>query len=232
MHLTIESIGVGSVRPRRIILAVDPGITVESLPTGVRRMMRRGLEILESSQQIGPHTKYFPYVATSDKHRYPLVTGDDDTLYPRKWLEQLQAAARRHPGEVHCFRAHRAALKSGAFLPYNSWAPTSDTEPSILNFATGVSGVIYPPRVLNALNAHGDSFLQVCPRADDIWLHFIAVITETPIRQLNNRPRKFPEIWGSQRNALHTGNTANRENDVQISATYTRKAIDLLANAQ
>ena len=44
------------------------------------------------------------------------------------------------------------------------------TEASESVFATGVSGVAYPPELLGALRDRGDVFAQVCPRADDYWL--------------------------------------------------------------
>ncbi|MBX9919057.1 MAG: hypothetical protein K2Y33_04375 [Mycolicibacterium frederiksbergense] len=53
-------------------------------------------------------------------------------------------------------------------------------------FATGVSGVAYPPRLLETLRARGDEFADICPFADDFWLHYAAVATGVPIRQVRD----------------------------------------------
>ena len=37
--------------------------------------------------------------------------------------------------------------------------------------SAGMSGCIYPPSLLNKLKLAGPEFLQLCPRAGDVWLH-------------------------------------------------------------
>ena len=130
VHLTIESIGRGSVRPGRIILWVDPEVVVDELPEELQRLRRRGLEIASSPGRYGPHTKYFPYVMSEAPHDALLVTADDDSLYPRWWLASLQEAAAGSE-DVVCFRAHRVGFGAdGRLAPYNSWSPVAGTGPS------------------------------------------------------------------------------------------------------
>jgi hypothetical protein len=231
VHLTVESIGRGSVRPRRIVLWVDPDVVVEDLPPALLRMRERGLEIGVSPAPYGPHTKYFPYVVSEAPHDAPLVTADDDSLYPRTWLAVLQEAA-AGSDDVVCYRAHRVRFgPDGALAPYNSWTPVTDTTASPLNFATGVSGVAYPPAFLDELARLGDAFTDSCPRADDVWLHFAAVQGGRRIRQIGPRPRKFPEVMRTQATALHRDNTGRTANDLQIASTYSDGVVDLLRGA-
>ncbi|PZU30717.1 MAG: hypothetical protein DI577_07040 [Microbacterium sp.] len=183
--------------------------------------MGRGLEILPSPACYGPHTKYFPYVSSVERHSSPLVTADDDSIYPRWWLRRLQNAATRNPDEVVCYRAHRVAIDSdGVIARYNSWGAVRGVEASVLNFATGVSGVHYPAEFLMRLKEDGDRFLMCTPRADDVWLHSRAVAHGFEIRQIVRSPIKFPEIASTQEVALHLGNTGRSANDTQIAATY------------
>lgn len=231
VHLTIESIGRGSVRPGRIILWVDPEVVVDDLPVELQRLRRRGLEIASSPGRYGPHTKYFPYVMSEAPHAALLVTADDDSLYPRWWLASLQEAAAGSE-DVVCFRAHRVGFDAdGGLAPYNSWSPVTGTEPSPLNFATGVSGVGYPPAFLNELQVLGDAFADKCAKADDVWLHYAAVLGGRRIRQLGPRPRKFPEVLSTQVMALHRGNTGQAANDAQIAATYSADVLETLRTA-
>ena len=231
VHLTIESIGRGRVRPRRIILWVDPDVVVDDLPPALLRMRRRGLEIASSPGEYGPHTKYFPYVMSEAPHDALLVTADDDSLYPRDWLSALQEAG-AGSDDVVCFRAHRLGFdREGHIAPYNSWSPVTDRSASPLNFATGVSGVAYPPAFLNELAALGDAFSTTCAKADDVWLHYAAVRGGRRIRQLGRRPRKFPEVLSTQSIALHRVNTGQTANDAQIASTYSADVIDVLRTA-
>ena len=231
VHLTIESIGRGRVRPGRIVLWVDPDVVVEDLPPVLLRMRDRGLEIGTSPAPYGPHTKYFPYVASEAPHDALLVTADDDSLYPRDWLASL-VEAQAGSDDVVCFRAHRVGFTAdGGLAPYNSWAPVTDTTASPLNFATGVSGVAYPPAFLDELARLGDAFTATCPRADDVWLHFAAVQSGRRIRQIGARPRKFPEVMRTQATALHRENTGRTANDLQIASTYPAGVVEALHGA-
>ena len=228
VHLTIESIGRGWARPSRLILWVDGDEVLADLSPGLRRLQRRGLEILTCPSSLGPHKKYYPYVLSKAKHDAPLVTADDDCIYPRRWLRTLEEAA-SGSDDIVCFRAHRITFNpSGEIAPYNSWGLVTDRSPSALNFATGVSGTAYPAAFLNELRALGDSFADKCPRADDVWLHYVAVRNGRRIRQVVPRPEKFPDLLSTQAIALHRVNTGQTANDRQITATYSEDVIDAL----
>lgn len=178
---TIEAIGAGTVRPHRVILWLDDAAALADLPAPLERLRARGLEI-RACCDYGPHKKYFPYVneILPDEPERTLVTADDDVFYPPQWLAELLAAHR--PGEVTTFRAR---IRTDA--PYRQWSTCTTTEPSERVFATGVSGVAYPPTLLETLRMRGDAFAEVCPLADDFWLHYAAVASGVPIRQVRDR---------------------------------------------
>ena len=172
---TIETIGSGKVRPRRLMLWHEDEEVVRNPPPPLRRLLRRGLT-LKHCVDYGPHKKYFPYLLEGDLDR-PLVTADDDVLYPRGWLAGLLSMHR--PDEVIGYRVR--VMNDG---PYTAWPLCTDTHPSFNAMATGVSGVLHPPKVLYALRQRGDEFMQVCPFADDFWLHYAAVASGIPTRQV------------------------------------------------
>jgi hypothetical protein len=226
VHLTIESIAQGRCRPGRLILYVDPEVEIEKLPRRLLKLRKRGLEIERSWGRFGPHTKYYPYVKSQRPHSRALITADDDTLYPRDWMLRLEAAALGTPKEVLCYRAHRVDFAGdGSLRPYNSWEPVRSLSASYRNFATGVSGVRYPAELLDRLADMGEAFVGTCPLADDVWLHYVAVAHSFRVRQIGAKPKKFPEIVSSQRQALHLGNTGRSGNDAQIACTYTGSAL-------
>jgi hypothetical protein len=91
VYFTVESIARGVVRPSRLILWIDEETLLINLPATIRRLQRRGLEIL-LCKDFGPHKKYYPYVQSQQTFDTPLVTADDDMFYPRDWLKQLAGA--------------------------------------------------------------------------------------------------------------------------------------------
>lgn len=226
VYLTIESIGRGTLLPSRIILWLDEADVVAHPMIELQRLQARGLEI-KICQDYGPHKKYYPYVDARETFEKPLVTADDDIFYPRSWLRMLHTAYQLAPNYVHCLRARRIKMIPHAIAPYATWDMVRDTKPSHLNLATGCAGVIYPAPLQRALKLRGTAFLQVCPRADDLWLHAQALRAGFRVRQIV--PREFPlcEVPGTQANALYLHNF-EEGNDNQIQKTYTSQDIEMM----
>jgi hypothetical protein len=189
------------------------------------------LEIL-LSEDFGPHTKYYPYVHREPRFAAPLVTADDDVLYPEGWLEELIRGYEGNPSAIHCFRAHRMSVANTRTTPYNSWAPCEDTRPSHLNLITGVSGVIYPPEYLAYLKRHGTDFMRFCPHSDDIWLTVIALRGGFKVAQLHDTPRLFTTIPKSQTRRLYDLNVILGENQVQLMRTLSASDLAALVSHQ
>ena len=227
VYLTIESISRGAVRPSRLILWRNPESNESYLPKTLARLQRRGLEI-KFAENFGPHTKYFPYVASVATHVIPLVTADDDVIYPPHWLRDLVVAHTAEPHHIHCYRARRVQISGGALKSYEEWPFTDSNKPSSLNFATGVSGVVYPPTLLDALRQAGTAFMACCPKADDVWLHAMALRHGFKVKQLSATYRDFPVAPMTQALALYINNARPEGNDKQISATYRASDIEAL----
>jgi hypothetical protein len=230
VHLTIESIARGQLRPRRLLLWLDDPLVLSNLPPGLLRLQRRGLEI-RLSENFGPHTKYYPYLESEADFSGPLVTADDDIVYPPGWLAQLAEHHQRYPDDVVCHRARVIGFKAGELTPYNAWPYCSANGASVLHFATGVSGVIYPVALQRILKQAGRRFTQCCPRQDDLWLHMSAVQAGFKIRQLSAEASEFPMLPDSQAQALHLTNVGEGQNDIQIRETYPRDVILLMQAA-
>lgn len=225
---TIESIGHGSVKPSEIILWVDDRSSLDNSPRTLKRLRRRGLQ-LKLSENFGPHTKYYPYVASQESFTGALVTADDDQFYSKDWLEALVAAAERRPDAIHCHRAHIiTCTDDGKIEPYGKWLPGNNTESSPRVFATGVSGVIYPARFLEVLKAAGEQFRDSAPRADDIWLHACALRSGFSVHQIGSLPKHHLEVPFSQGIALRRSNVDDGANDHQIAATYSASDLEML----
>ncbi|MFT3906443.1 MAG: hypothetical protein QM718_09085 [Steroidobacteraceae bacterium] len=225
---TLESIGAGQLLPSRLVLWVDASLLQHELPAALQRLMRRGLEV-RGTRDVGPHTKYFPQVMSEPHAQAPLVTADDDILYPTHWLEELARAASWRPELIHCFRAHVIRLDyQGQLAPYATWPRCHSTQPSHLHFATGVAGVIYPPAMQAALRSEGDRFARCCPKADDIWINVTALRRRIQVRQIVPLGARFYELPGTRTGALARDNVQGGGNDRQLAATYGSDDLKML----
>ena len=230
VHTTIQSISAGKIRPSRFVLWLNGDPNSPKITPQLNRLQRRGLEI-RYVENFGPHTKYFPYVKQFTADDVPLVTADDDVIYPTDWLADLLAAHHSAPSVIHCHLARRIALDDGKLLPYANWKYVSSCEPSFRTFALGFAGVIYPKEFLSTLRVAGDCFMTKCPKADDVWLHAMAVRNGYKIRQLTENPGYPRSVPCTQDVALFNTNQLPSGNDAQILATYTTGDLDTIANS-
>ncbi|MDT0168124.1 hypothetical protein [Pseudarthrobacter sp. BRE9] len=230
VHLAIESIACGHIRPQRLILWVDEFSETDELPAPLKRLVKRGLEVRHCAN-YGPHKKYYPYVASLEvsQANRPLIVVDDDFLYPKSWLQSLMSSYAEYPNVVSCTRAHELQIAE-AILPYSSWPACRTDRPTFRTFATGVGGVLYPPSVLRQLQKLGLSFMDKAPKADDVWLHYAAVTARVPVRQVSSTPLdlEFKILPFGQDTSLQNVNVGEGQNDLQIKATYDAATLEFL----
>lgn len=231
VYLAIESIGAGVVRPNRMVLWLDDEKLYNALPATLESLQKRGLEI-RLTENYGPHTKYYPFVRDIGLESGFLVTADDDVILPRWWLANLLKVAESQPESITCYRAHLIRVDDGAIAPYGTWKEVWSNEPSFLHLLTGVSGCAYPPFMVAALQQRGEAFLDRAPKADDVWIHSVAIESGVQVRQVFRTPLEFPLVPKSQTDGLYLQNVMAGQNDEQIRATYSPEALRKLEVAQ
>ena len=111
---------------------------------------------------------------------------------------------------------------------YASWAPRTSDQPSFAAICIGVSGIIYPPALLDALRDEGEAFMVRAPRADDIWVHAVAVRHGIRTRQVHEPQTEFPAIPGTQIGTLYRQNVTLGGNDEQIARTHSADVTELI----
>ncbi|MEL0312964.1 MAG: hypothetical protein VXA43_06210 [Candidatus Poseidoniales archaeon] len=229
VHIVIETIAKGTMLPSRFMLYLDVEDDVRYPTKALERLKKRGLEI-HLSENLGPHTKVQWWVQNAPDFSRPHVVADDDIFYPKRWLEGIVEASQRDPDSIMAYRAHRMVLnneKSG-LAPYQTWPP-GIKGPSHLNFATCVSGVLFPPHFLNIMRKAGDGFRTTCPRQDDVWLTFQAIEHGIGIGLVTGESLHFDLLPGSQEVALHATNVFEQQNDVQLRQTFLPSTYATLA---
>jgi hypothetical protein len=195
----------------------------EQFPSALRRWIAahplpEGVEI-RYRPDLGPQTKLL--YALREFPQAPVLTVDDDVVYPPFLVEALAAAYAAEPRCVHCFRAHAMRLQGdGSPAPYSSWGWLAPGEqgPAPLLFPTGTCGVLYPPDALAEEVWNLEAMRRLCPTADDTWFKAMAILRGTPARKVRPDSLEFPHIPGSERKMLWT---VNRErNDAQLQAVF------------
>ncbi|MDB9027334.1 glycosyltransferase family A protein [Parabacteroides distasonis] len=174
VHLTIESIMEQTMKANRIILWLDYNFKHKTLPKTLQLLQKRGLEI-SFCKDIRSYTKIILSLI-----KFPndaIVTIDDDVLYEIDLLENLITAYQENPSYIYCTRFHRILLdKNHNLLPYRKWQwLCPDMDANVLNFPTGVGGVLYPPHSLDEEVLNESIFMDICTYADDVWLKAMAL---------------------------------------------------------
>ena len=228
-HIAIETIAKGTVLPSRFMLYLDVEEDVLRPTEALKRLKKRGLEI-HLAENLGPHTKIQWWIQNAPDFSHPHIVADDDIFYPKWWLKRILDASQQEPTFVMAYRAHRIVLaddKKG-LTPYESWPP-GIKGPSHLNFATCVSGVLFPPNFLEIMRKAGDGFRETCPRNDDLWLTFQSIEHGVGIGLVTDTCLHFDLLPGSQEVALHSTNVFEQQNDVQIRQTFLPSTYATLA---
>lgn len=218
--LAIESIGAGRLRPERMVLWVsDTGFSLRDHPH-LASLADRGLEV-QSCADWRSFKKFYPFVLEGDFSR-PLVTADDDIMFPHEWLATLWRGHCETPSHLVGLRGYTMSGGSrGQFAPYAAWPRVTTERPSARTFLTTGSGVVLGPPVLQALAEAGTRFVERCPSADDIWVNRVANTAGTRKRWIRNRHTALNIPGTQQSGALHSENITGGLNDQYLQRLYS-----------
>ncbi len=104
-------------------------------------------------------------------------------------------------------------------MSYTDWRynPSRD-ENSAMLLAIGGKGVLYPPYALDERYDKVDLFLELAPKADDLWFKAMELLQGTPVR-LSRRPVPEPiPIARTQKVSLKKENIGGDKNKKQWQA--------------
>lgn len=223
VHLPIESIMQGTVKPNRIILWLsEEEYTDGHIPQTLKLQQKRGLEV-RFCKDYRSYTKLIPTLS-----QYPddaVITVDDDALYEYDIVERLLNAHRNNLGSICACRMHRIVLdEKNTPVDYLDWnLCISDTEVTPLNFPTGVGGVLYPPHCFSNEVLNSETFMALCPKADDIWFYAMALLNGTPsLWVATSRPQGYYRPLELYPDSLSLSNTDARlkGNDTQLKKVF------------
>lgn len=180
-----------TMKPERLVLTVYKD-DEHLVPDKIRR--NKKVKVIVWPENLRPHLKYYPVM-----QQYPddiIITIDDDQYYDKTLIEDLYNTYKKHPKYVAAARCHQITFHAdGRVRKYNEWRQECLTtgQPSMLYFATGVGGVLYPPHIFQ------DKFsmerIKEFITTDDIYLKDLEMELDIPVvPSYKDRPVKLRYI--------------------------------------
>jgi hypothetical protein len=164
---------------------LDAGIA--ELPEDIRTLVKRsrGRLVVERCPNWGPYRKLLPYLRRHWGASRLVVTADDDTIYPARWLTGLLEAWAAH-GCCVAHRGHRMGVVQGEVAPYRSWmrAPIEET-PALLLLPTGKDGVLYDTGWFEEGVLDVETALRIAPTVDDLWFRWHLAARGVPVHLIS-----------------------------------------------
>lgn len=206
--------GVESVVELHLFLSREPYLLdrgFSAVPLALRRLQRPAAPgrigfAVHLVQNCGPYRKLLPLIQRLSPAQLAadplLITADDDTLYPRNWLQRLLEAERRW-GCVVGFRGRQLQIDSERrILPYGQWLKNDPQllEPSLRTVPTGKDGVCYRLSHLHASVLDLPRAIALAGHADDLWFKRCTLLMGVPSVLLHHSfEQQFPELTGRGR---------------------------------
>lgn len=231
--LTIESLMEQTILPNKIILWLSEH--EKYIPESLRLLEKRGLEI-NFCRDIKSYKKLIPSL-----NKYPddiIVTVDDDVFYEFDLLENLIEAHKKYPYDILAHRMHRIVLdRNNDVASYKLWKHCiKDYQPSFLNFAVGVGGILYPPRSLDDRVFDESVFMDICKSGDDIWFKCMSILNNVKTRSVFSHDKNgedyIPNMKLSDSGLFSENVLGDNRNDSQIKAVFKKYGITDILKSQ
>ncbi|WP_405598807.1 MULTISPECIES: glycosyltransferase family A protein [unclassified Pseudoalteromonas] len=227
LHYTLYSLLNQTVKPKQIIVWLTHGevLTLE-LKKLEKNISFKWCEDLRSYKKLIPSLRL--------QLNVPIITFDDDIIYPIDQIEQLYKQHLAYPNSIICHRAHKIIFSpAGHIAPYVQWQFDSDEQlPSHLLMPIGIGGVLYPVNCFDDEVTNTELFMALCPTADDIWFKFMALKCGFNTKLVTARLsyESYLHVENIEQDSLWQLNRV--ENDKQLKALFDHDAnlLTLLPN--
>jgi hypothetical protein len=193
-----------SLPPDRIVIWISPepylldqGCGYDELPERVRSWHENGVVEVRSTTNTGPHRKMIPLLLEHRANPDPpiVVTADDDTLYPARWLETL-VEAHRTTGTAVCYRGRVIAHSKTGLKPYHTWPKLTAYGEACSTYllATGREGLLIRANMFDTRTFSGDH-IRLSRSRCDVWMTAGLIAGGTEMQKLS-MARLFPDPSG------------------------------------
>lgn len=213
LQLTIRSILNQDVKPKKIILWLHHSLKNE-VPSNLSLLENDIFQIFYSELTCS-HRKL-----VHSLERFPediIITCDDDMMYRSNWLRLLYNEHLKNSSAIIANQTRYITYNNqGEILPYKNWvfkAGMTFNQAAVIPI--GAEGVLYPPKKLSPKTTETELFLELSPKADDLWFKVMALLQGTNAVLAKNRAKTPIPIIGSQKHSLKKTNIGGDKNRLQ-----------------
>lgn len=186
--------------------------------------------IIVSSLDIGPHLKYF--FAMKRFQTLPIIVIDDDIIYPDNFIDELLDYHARYPECILSRRPEKITFKpDGTLLHYHLWQrPYFNDFPCADSLATGVGGIMFPPKCFDLTDRNIEELLKTCKYDDDVYLKVLSLRNNRLIKSVHSQQmyKKILDDDETQSIALYKSNWNRTMAALQIYAGELKDGISRL----
>lgn len=220
VRYAILSIILQTVQPQKIVLwLAREQFPNEEIPDNLKDLCKYGLEV-RFCEDLRSHKKYY-YALQEQKDDEIVITFDDDIIYHPHSIERLLQQHKNNPGCIVCSQVHVMTFdENGNIKPYNQWGgyATQMQNPNKNFMPLTGSGCLYPYSIMPQVTFQKDKIMQCALSADDLWIGYIARISEVPICVTDRPANIFSVVKSSQTQHLGQINCIGDGNDRTIDA--------------
>ncbi len=216
LHLVIRSLLTQDVSPKRIVLWLHKDLQ-PSLPNKLQKLECQRFEIRYSDLTCSHRKLIHSLEAFPDD---VIITCDDDLMYRKNWLSLFFEEHQQNPENIiGNYTVHINHDPEGNPMPFKTWRqPLGNVINPWALTPIGAWGVLYPPDSLSEQVQDVEAFMELAPRADDLWFKAMALLKGTISVQSAQTPKEPIPIGGTQKVALKKENLGADKNTLQSKA--------------
>lgn len=224
VHIVVRCLFDQTVLPTKIILWLHESLE-HNIPQKLTLLEGSLFEIRYTSLHVSHKKLIHTVQAFPDS---VIVTCDDDFIYHRRWLESLYEEHLQYPQTVIANHIRTISFdEEGHLLPYKQWVYQSRHEGSNALLPIGGKGVLYPSDAFDARFDQEALFMQLAPKADDLWFKAMEYLKGTSVRlSARTVPEPIP-IAGTQAISLKNENVDHDKNSAQWKSLQEYFKIEL-----
>ena len=220
LHYTVRSVLAQSAPPQKMVLWLNHGCK-EIVPSSLKKLEGKKFQI-RFTDLDSPHCKLVPGLMCYEEE--VIVTCDDDLMYSVDWLISLYRSHLDMPEAIVAHRVRKIAYDGDAVRPYIEWKYDRNPEAiSPCHIPMGYAGVLYPPGSLFPDVTNSELYLDLCPKADDLWFKAMSLLNGTECVVTKDETMVMYPIPGTQKISLKHANIKldqNREQWQALEAYY------------
>lgn len=215
-YYAIKSLMRQSVKADRIVLwLAEPQFPDRKLPPKFDKLIKRGLEVRFTSDDLKSHKKYF-YMLSDQQPDELVVTFDDDLIYEKTALKRVLSTHETFPDKIVCNRVIPLEYNEKEDIIERKEGEDPGEEglrgaSFRLEPSTG-AGCLYPYGVMPPSTFDKTSIKSLAASADDLWIWYNSLIGNVGIVRAQKHSRVLSPITGSQEQTLNEINHEGGEN--------------------